>query len=33
MTKFKQKRTKGRTTQWPKLNEEGQREEQHNDQI
>ena len=32
MAKFKRRRTKGRTTQWPNLNE-GQRDEQHNDQI
>ena len=29
MAKFKQRRTKGRTTQWPNLNE-GQRDGQHN---
>ena len=32
MAKFK-RRTKGRTTQWPNLNEEGQRDRQHNGQI
>ena len=31
MTKFK-RRTKGRTIQWPNLNER-QKDEQHNDQI
>jgi hypothetical protein len=31
MTKFKRRRTKGRTTQWSNLNEEGQRDEQRND--
>jgi hypothetical protein len=33
MAKFKQRRTKGRTTQWPNLNEEGQRDGQNNGQI
>ena len=33
MAKFKQRRTKGRTTQWPNLNEEGQRDGQSNGQI
>ena len=33
MAKFKQRRTKGRTTQWPNLNEEEQKDGQHNDQI
>ena len=33
MAKFKRRRTKGRTTQWPNLNEEGQKDEQHNGQI
>ena len=32
MAKFKRRRTKGRTTQWPNLNE-GQRDGQHNGQI
>ena len=32
MTKYK-RRTKGGTPQWPNLNEEGQRDEQHNGQI
>ena len=32
MAKFK-RRTKGRTTQWPNLNKEGQRDGQHNGQI
>ena len=27
------RRTKGWTTQWPNLNKEGQRDEQHNGQI
>ena len=33
MAKFKRRRTKGRTTQWPNLNEERQRDGQHNGQI
>ena len=33
MAKFKQRRTKGRTTQWPNLSEEEQRDGQHNGQI
>ena len=32
MAKFK-RRTKGQTTQWPNLSEEGQRDGQHNGQI
>ena len=32
MAKFK-RRTKGRTTQWQNLNEEGQRDGQHNGKI
>ena len=32
MAKFKRRRTKGRTTQWPNLNE-GQRDGQNNGQI
>ena len=31
MAKFKQRRTKGWTRQWPNLNEEGQRDGQNND--
>ena len=33
MAKFKRRRTKGQTTQWPNLSEEGQRDGQHNGQI
>ena len=33
MTKFKRRRTKGRTIQWQNLSEEGQKDGQHNDQI
>ena len=32
MAKFKRRRTKGQTKQWPNLNE-GQRDGQHNGQI
>jgi hypothetical protein len=33
MTKFKRRRTKGRTTQWSNLSEEGQRDGQHNGSL
>ena len=33
MDKFKRRRKKGRTTQWPNVNEEKQRDGQHNGQI